>query len=148
MIRASLTPSGQPNIYYGTTSGGGSSGDGALIEFNATTGSLTLKSSFNLAATGKSPSALTAGGNGIFYGTTRTDLINGYGSIFEFNANTNSLAILATTTSPGRLFGLTPGASPGIFYGSISSPNVGESCFNCNGYVYEFNANNLSLIHI
>ena len=73
---------GNDGKYYGTTAGGGSSGDGTLFQMT-TNGTLTTLVSFN-GSNGLNPQAsLTLGNDGNFYGMTPKGGSNGYGTIFR-----------------------------------------------------------------
>jgi len=82
---AALTAAGN-GLYYGTTMSGGANGNGAIFEFNSATGFITLKDSFN-SSNGANPfAALTAAGNGLYYGTTYSGGANGNGAIYAFDS--------------------------------------------------------------
>jgi hypothetical protein len=87
-------------LYYGTTYGGGANGQGAIYAFDSVTGSISLKGSFTDITNGAFPSAaLTAAGNGLYYGTTENGAPNGQGAIYAFDANSNSYVSTATIQS-------------------------------------------------
>jgi hypothetical protein len=87
-------------LYYGTTYGGGANGQGAIYAFDSVTGSISLKGSFTDKTNGAFPSAaLTAAGNGLYYGTTENGAPNGQGAIYAFDANSNSYVSTATIQS-------------------------------------------------
>jgi len=84
---AALTAAGN-GLYYGTTAWGGANGNGAIFEFDSATGLITLKDSFaSDGSNGAHPyAALTAAGNGLYYGTTIAGGANGNGAIFAFDS--------------------------------------------------------------
>jgi uncharacterized repeat protein (TIGR03803 family) len=87
-------------LYYGTTYRGGANDQGAIYAFDSVTGSISLKGSFTDKTNGAFPSAaLTAAGNGLYYGTTENGAPNGQGAIYAFDANSNSYVSTATIQS-------------------------------------------------
>ena len=116
---AALTAVGN-GIYYGTTSFGGSLNSGSIFKFDSATGSITLQDSFT-GSNGATPlSALTAAGNGIYYGTTYIGGSNGLGSIFQFDSATGSITLQGSFTGSN---GINPeatltAAGNGIYYGT------------------------------
>jgi len=120
---------GNDGNFYGTTEGGGSSGDGTV--FNVTTnGVLTTLVSF-VGTNGESPQAgLTLGNDGNFYGTTGEGGSSGDGTVFKVTTN----GVLTTLVS----FGFTNGAAPtaaltlgsdGNFYGTTEGGGITNSTF-------------------
>ena len=94
---AALTSVGN-GIYYGTTYYGGSLNSGSIFQFDSATGSITLQDSFT-GSNGSNPvAALTAAGNGIYYGTTYSGGSNNTGSIFKFDSGVRD-----TNPVPGPL---------------------------------------------
>ena len=90
--RAALIPAGN-GLYYGTTEFGGASNQGAIFAFDSTTGSITLKNSFN-GANGANPyAALIAAGNGLYYGTTFSGGASNKGSVFAFDSTTGAITL-------------------------------------------------------
>jgi uncharacterized repeat protein (TIGR03803 family) len=121
-IYAPLTAAGN-GIYYGTTWTGGSGDTGSVFQFDSATGSITLQASFT-GTNGSSPNAaLTAAGNGIYYGTTVFGGSNGLGSIFKFDSATGSITPQASFTgSSGTYpFAAMTAAGNGIYYGTTYS---------------------------
>jgi uncharacterized repeat protein (TIGR03803 family) len=110
-------------LYYGTTPFGGANNDGAIYEFDSSTGSITLKHSFTAGSNGSNPTAaLTAAGNGLYYGTTYGGGANGSGVIFAFDSATGSVTL--QSAFPGdRSQGSSPvaeltAAANGLYYGT------------------------------
>jgi len=134
---AALTAAGN-GIYYGTTSNGGASGNGAIFAFNSATGSITLKDSFSGSSNGANPAAaLTAAGNGIYYGTTSNGGANGNGAIFAFNSATGSITLKGSfsgSNGANPLSALTF-AGNGIYYGTTKNGGA-----NGNGAIFAFDS--------
>jgi len=114
-------------LYYGTTIGGGANGTGAIYAFDSTTSSITLQASFNnsgnFGSNGNTPyAALTAAGNGLYYGTTKNGGTGGKGVIYAFDPTAGSITRLASFAADGSNganpeSALTP-AGNGIYYGT------------------------------
>ena len=83
--QTSLAQGGDGN-FYGTTSGGGSNGDGIMFEITPN-GSFTVLYSFTGGTDGYNPSGLLAGTDGAFYGTTRYGGTNFSGNVFQIMTN-------------------------------------------------------------
>jgi uncharacterized repeat protein (TIGR03803 family) len=95
---------------FGTTSAGGTYGDGTIFEFSATTKQLSALAQFD-GINGANPKAgLITDPAGNLYGTTFSGGADNDGTIFEYNLNTQNLSTLA-------LFDGTDGANPeaGLF---------------------------------
>ncbi|HTV43320.1 MAG TPA: choice-of-anchor tandem repeat GloVer-containing protein [Candidatus Sulfotelmatobacter sp.] len=130
---------GPDSNFYGTTSQGGSSGEGTVFRVT-TNGTLTTLYSFSAGdennsgyytnSDGAQPSAaLTLGPDGNFYGTTQHGGTNGDGTVFEVTSD----GVLTTIHSFSALnsnYGNTDGAQPsaaltlgldGNFYGTTQS---------------------------
>jgi uncharacterized repeat protein (TIGR03803 family) len=75
-------------LFYGTTIEGGSNDKGAIYSFDSLSGKISLKASFTGSNGAKPHTALTAAGDGIFYGTTAFGGAFNRGTIFAFDANT------------------------------------------------------------
>ena len=133
---AALTAAGS-GIYYGTTIYGGSNDTGSIFKFDSATGSITLQDSFT-GSNGADPyAALTAAGNGIYYGTTYGGGGNGFGSIFKFDSATGSITLQDSFTGSnggGPNAALTA-AGNGIYYGTTV---VGGA--NGTGAIYAFDS--------
>ncbi len=122
---AALTAAGN-GIYYGTTPNGGTNGSGSIFKFDSTTGSITLQDYFT-GNNGANPyAALTAAGNGIFYGTTYGGGTNGSGSIFKFDSTTGSITLQDSFTgnNGANPFAALTAAGNGIFYGTTVSGGI------------------------
>lgn len=139
---AALTAAGG-GLYYGTTISGGADNIGGVFQFNSVTGSITLKGSFTGASFYANPySRLTAAGSGLYYGTTTNGGVNAFGSVFEFNSNTNSITILSSFTGAnGRApYAALTAAGGGLYYGTTYTGGANNV-----GGVYEFNSNTNSI---
>ena len=102
--------------FYGTTSSGGTSGDGILYEYDPGTTAITKKFDFAAGASGNTPTGtLCAASNGKLYGTTSDGGPSGQGVIYEFDPSTG-------TVTPKFIFpaGGNSGANPngGLAQGS------------------------------
>jgi uncharacterized repeat protein (TIGR03803 family) len=75
-------------LFYGTTIEGGSNNKGAIYAFDSLSGKISLKASFTGSNGAKPHTALTAAGDGIFYGTTAFGGAIDRGTIYAFDANT------------------------------------------------------------
>ncbi len=125
-------------LFYGTTYNGGANGDGTVYEFNANTNTITKLADFN-GTNGSNPVAsLVALSNGVFYGTTYYGGANNKGTVYEFNANTNTITDIADFNgrNGSNPYASLVAAGNGVFYGTTDIGGV-----NNNGTVYEFNAN-------
>jgi uncharacterized repeat protein (TIGR03803 family) len=135
---AALTAAGS-GIYYGTADGGGANREGAIFKFDSATGTITLQNSFaSDGSNGARPnSALTAAGNGIYYGTTRSGGANGSGAIFKFDSATGSITLQDSFDgSNGSIpLGELTAAGNGIYYGTTVVGGV-----NGTGAVFAFDA--------
>lgn len=79
--------------FYILTRRGGTTGLGTIIQIDTTTWTLSKKADFTTSI-GRNPEGkLTEANNGLLYGLAPYEGGNGYGSIFEFNPNTNALNI-------------------------------------------------------
>jgi uncharacterized repeat protein (TIGR03803 family) len=82
---ANLALDSQGNL-YGTTSGGGASGDGTVFELIKGATTINFLASFD-GADGSNPySGVAMDANGILYGTTFSGGANGAGTVWEFTA--------------------------------------------------------------
>ncbi len=77
---------------YGVTELGGANGVGTLFEFNPTTGTFTQLASFSNTLGEQPIRGLVQHTNGKLYGTCSAGGANGFGTIFEYNISTNTLA--------------------------------------------------------
>jgi uncharacterized repeat protein (TIGR03803 family) len=136
--QAALTAAGN-GLFYGTTEEGGANDEGAIFEFNSATGSITLKDSFS-GSNGAIPvAALTAAGNGLYYGTTIYGGANNQGAIFEFNSATG-LITLKDSFAADYSNGANPtaaltAAGNGLYYGTTSHGGAND-----NGAIFEFDS--------
>jgi uncharacterized repeat protein (TIGR03803 family) len=133
---AELTAAGN-GIYYGTTQQGGSDGLGSIFKFDSATGSISPQASFT-GSNGSNPyAALTAAGNGIYYGTTLAGGSNGTGSIFKFDSATGSITLQGSFTGSNGAypFAALTAAGNGIYYGTTS--NGGS---NGTGSIFKFDS--------
>jgi uncharacterized repeat protein (TIGR03803 family) len=114
-----LTAAGN-GIYYGTTAGDGATDYGSIFQFDSTSGSITLQASFT-GSNGYHPyAALTAAGNGIYYGTTYLGGATDYGSIFQFDSTSGSITLQASFTGSNGSYPIAAltAAGNGIYYGT------------------------------
>ena len=133
--------------FYGTASSGGVTDQGAVYEFDPSSGFITLKGSFNGANGAKPHAALTAAGGGLFYGTTSEGGggDSNQGTVYQFDSNFNSSIGSGDTsiTLKGRFDGAN-GANP---YAALTIDNgkiYGTTRYggqNNQGAVYEFDPN-------
>jgi uncharacterized repeat protein (TIGR03803 family) len=106
---------GNDGNFYGTTWGGGSSGEGTVFEIT-TNGALTTLVSFNGTNGDYPQAALTLGNDGNFYGTTQ----KGDGTIFQVTTNGTLTTLYSFTGDSDGTFpqgALTLG-NDGNFYGT------------------------------
>lgn len=107
---------------FGTTDRGGSGtgDDGTIFKFDASTASLTTVVSFEEAVTGRRPTSLTAGPDGLLYGATFAGAPAGFGTLFSFNPSNNAFEQVTemnddtqgpetalTVDAAGNIFGVT-----------------------------------------
>ena len=94
-------------FFWGTSQGGGTTGNGTLFKINATTGAMTSVFGFAGSGTtnarGSAPSAsLRSDGAGFLWGTTQAGGTGGgFGTIFKISPSTNALSVLVDFTSNG-----------------------------------------------
>jgi uncharacterized repeat protein (TIGR03803 family) len=105
---------GNDGKFYGTSSGGGSAGDGTVFKVT-TNGSLTTLVDFNYGAypTG----GLTLGIDGSFYGTTEAGGSANYGTVFKVTTNGSLTTLVDFNYGASPSGGLTLG-NDGNFYGT------------------------------
>ena len=122
---AALTAADRIGLYYGTTATGGEYGQGAIYAFDSITGSISLKGSFTDTTNGAIPfAALTAAGNGLYYGTTYGGGANGQGAIYAFDSVTGSISLKGSfTDNTDKTNGASPSAGltaagHGLYYGT------------------------------
>jgi len=145
---AALTAADRIGLYYGTTAYGGEYGHGAIFAFDSITGSISLKGSFTDTTNGAIPfAALTAAGNGLYYGTTYGGGANGQGAIYAFDSVTGSISLKGSfTDNTDKTNGAFPSAAltaagNGLYYGTTE--NGGEYG---QGAIYAFDANSNSYV--
>lgn len=81
---AALTSAGG-DVFYGTAYSGGAQDLGTVFAFNSLAGAITLMDSFT-GANGAYPlAALTAGDDGLYYGTTVRGGVHDIGAVYSFN---------------------------------------------------------------
>ena len=158
---SALTP-GADGSFYGTTSQGGSGGNGTVFKLT-TNGVLTTFHFFGARPDGANPEAgLTLGPDGNFYGTTQNGGTNGNGTVFKVTTNGVLTTLHSFTAShldsvhgdytnsdgAGPEAGLTLGTN-GSFYGTCSAGGSGDSgtvfAITTNGVlttIYTFSAQN------
>ena len=121
---------GNDGNFYGTTCGGGGSGDGAIFRVT-TNGTLTPLYSFTGGTNGATPNALTLGNDGNFYGTTEYGgqgveggwfYASSLGTVFKVTTN-GTLTTLVSFNESYATGGAYPNAaltlgSDGDFYGT------------------------------
>ena len=128
---AALTAAGN-GIFYGTTSNGAANNKGGIFSFDSATGSITLQASF--AADGSNGSypnaALTAAGNGLFYGTAVAGGAGGRGAIFSFDSATGSITLQGSFAADGsngaNPFAALTAAGNGLYYGTTQNGGAGN----------------------
>jgi uncharacterized repeat protein (TIGR03803 family) len=131
---AALTAAGN-GIYYGPTVVGGAFGSGSIIKFDSATGSITLQDSFT-GSNGQFPyAALTAAGNGIYYGTTHSGGNPGAGTIFKFDSATGSITLQNSFVGGSNPYAALTAAGNGLYYGTTSGAGA-----NGTGAVYAFDS--------
>ncbi len=126
---------GSDGNFYGTTSGGGTNGNGTVFRI-ASSGSLTTLWSFTGGSDGANPVAgLMQGSDGNFYGTASSGGASGNGDVYRISPS-GSLTNLWSFT--GGIDGANPNAglalgSDGNFYGTTLGSGSGPSA---NGTVF------------
>ena len=135
---AALTAAGN-GIYYGTTKNGGDNNDGAIFEFNSANGSITLKGSFDRSNGSNPTAAMTAAGNGLYYGTTENGGDNGFGGIFEFNSANGSITLKGSFdgANGSNPYAALTAAGNGLYYGTTLQGGASN-----NGAIFEFDPAN------
>jgi len=128
---------GSDGNFYGTTSEGGTNGDGTVFKIS-TNGALTTLYSFSGNDGGWPSAGLAQGRDGSFYGTTYEGGTNGDGTVFKITTN-GALTTLYSFTN--GIDGANPDAGlaqgrDGYFYGTTSSGGT-----NGDGTVFKITTN-------
>jgi uncharacterized repeat protein (TIGR03803 family) len=116
---------------YGTTQGGGASGDGTVFKYDPTTKKETVLYSFTGAPDGAGPYAgLILDAKGNFWGTTSGDGADGYGTVFKYDPTTKKETVLYSFTGApdggaGPYASLIPGAN-GNLYGTTAQGGIND----------------------
>lgn len=133
---AGVTLDGQGHI-YGTTTEGGTNGDGTVFEYDLANGVFTTLVAFNRANGAAPYGGVTLDGQGNLYGTTGAGGSSGYGTVFKIDLSSNTLTTLVnfdgangdiplagvTLDGQGHLYGTTElGGSGG--YGTVFKLNL------------------------
>jgi uncharacterized repeat protein (TIGR03803 family) len=119
---------GSDGYFYGTASGGGTSGGAGTVFRISTNGALTSLYSFTGGNDGANPEAgLVQGSDGSFYGTTFGGGTNGDGTVFKINANgaLTSLYSFARGNDGGGPQAALVQGSDGSFYGTTAYGGAG-----------------------
>jgi uncharacterized repeat protein (TIGR03803 family) len=131
---------GSDGNFYGTTYGGGASGNGTVFQISAK-GTFTTLYSFNGGADGSNPTAgLVQGSDGNLYGTTSLGGLirgdsTGYGTIFQISTNGVHTILYTFTDGADGPNGLVKG-SDGNFYGTTTYGGAGGA-----GTVFQLSTN-------
>jgi len=122
---------GSDGNFYGTTSGGGQNGDGAVFKITPS-GSLTTLYWFSGGLDGSAPGSLTLGSDGYLYGSTNDGGAGLSGTIFKITTSGN-LSTLYSFAYPsdgtgevalvqagaGSFYGITSGGGANLYYGAF-----------------------------
>jgi uncharacterized repeat protein (TIGR03803 family) len=124
MAFASALSAQAPN-FIGLAQGGGSNSNGAIFTFSSATGRDSVRWSFGNGTDGAGPNGnlLYLPGTGLYYGMTDGGGSNAEGTIFSFNAATDSESVLwnfGTQATDGQFpnASLIYNAATGLFYGT------------------------------
>jgi uncharacterized repeat protein (TIGR03803 family) len=114
---------GTDGAFYGTTGGGGASGNGSVFKVSADGSSFALLHSFDVTSGANPRAGLVQGTDGAFYGTTFFGGASGNGAVFKVSADGSAFSLIHS-------FDFTNGANPeaglvqgtdGAFYGTTYS---------------------------
>ena len=122
--------------FYGTTNGGGATGDGTLFEFDPATAMYTKKVDF-IGANGLNPQgSLVLAGYGKMYGMTSDGGTNSAGVMFEYDPATSAFTKKLDfnyTTTGGNPYGSLVLAGNGKLYGLTAYGGVNDK-----GVIFEY----------
>jgi uncharacterized repeat protein (TIGR03803 family) len=138
---------GSDGNFYGTTTSGGTNGDGTIFEITPG-GTETILHSFN-GTDGSSPNGLIQGSDGKFYGTTseggsetNATCAKGCGTIFTIVPGGSLVTLYNFCSQSNCTDGFAPMAglvegSDGSFYGTTYGSSTGASCSGNCGTVFK-----------
>jgi len=106
---------GSNGLFYGTTGGGGTTGNGTI--FSMTSGG-KLTTIYNFGSDGGSPSALAAGSDGNFYGTSLGGGTSNQGTIFQITPSGTLTTLYSFSGTFFYYFGGLMQGTNGTFYGT------------------------------
>jgi uncharacterized repeat protein (TIGR03803 family) len=122
---------------YGTTVGGGASGDGTVFELAKGSGTITTLASFNGTSGANPYGGLIMDSSGNLYGTTYGDAYDQpastyYGTVFELARNSGTITTLATFSNGTLSLGMNPWGtlimdSSGNLYGTTRGGGINGS---------------------
>jgi uncharacterized repeat protein (TIGR03803 family) len=139
--QAGLVDGSDGNL-HGTTTGGGTNGNGTVFQIS-TDGALTTLYSFTGGNDGGDPEAgLVQGNDGSFYGTTYDDGTNGFGTVFKISTNVELTSLYSFSSGSDGAnpdAGLVQG-SDGNFYGTTEDGGTSGSIF-ASGTVFKISTN-------
>ncbi|HEV3308050.1 MAG TPA: choice-of-anchor tandem repeat GloVer-containing protein [Candidatus Sulfotelmatobacter sp.] len=121
---------------YGTTSSGGTNGEGTVFEITPSGTLTTLYNFCSLAscADGSNPTfGLVLATNGNFYGTTSVGGANNFGTVFEITSAGALTTLHSFTYGDGWLPTQLIQAANGNFYGTTERGGTGANCTRNNG---------------
>jgi len=125
---------------FGTTSSGGSAGDGTVYEVKAGTGTVTTLANFN-GTNGADPEAgLIEDGNGDLFGTAYGGGAAGLGTVFEVPAGSSTITTLATfngTNGANPIAGLIRDNNGNLFGTTVSGGPAYTGTITGDGTVFE-----------
>jgi uncharacterized repeat protein (TIGR03803 family) len=128
--------------YYGVTSYGGISHDGAIIEYNPTSNAVVKKKDFTKFTTGATPiGAMSFGNNGKLYGITKDGGVNNLGSIYEYNIATNALTNKFSFNNSSKINPMCMIIKDSIIYGVTRYDSIDIDYPTGYGSFFKFNIN-------
>jgi len=132
-------------MLYGTTSAGGSGGNGSVFAINTNSTGFTNLHSFVSVSDGASPYAGLVSSGGMLYGTTSAGGSGGSGSVFAINTNSTGFTNLHSFVSAGD--GASPHSGLILFgntlYGAATSGGSGGS-----GTLFAINTNSTGFTNL